>query len=126
MRFLTIARSLPLIVLTVGLAAAPANAAPGKFHSLSPDLKDAVDLGRAPASERHRVVVSLDVRDRESLEAFLADVQDPSSPRYRQFLSQADFDALYAPTSAQEEAGTDPLPGAGPTDTLRLAHRPLF
>ena len=48
MRFLTIARSLALIVLTVGLAAAPANAAPGKFHSLSPHLKDAVDLGRAP------------------------------------------------------------------------------
>ncbi len=125
MRFLTIARSLALIVLTVGLAAAPANAAPGKFHSLSPHLKDAVDLGRAPASERHRVVVSLDVRDREGLEAFLADVQDPSSPRYRQFLSQADFDALYAPTPAQEEAVVDHLRGAGLRVTERFPNRLL-
>src|SRR5437899_1844092 len=125
MRFLTIARSLALIVLTVGLATAPANAAPGKFHSLSRHLKDAVDLGRAPASERHRVVVSLDVRDREGLEAFLADVQDPSSPRYRQFLSQAEFDALYAPTEAQEEAVVDHLRGAGLRVTERSPNRLL-
>src|SRR2546430_7503709 len=58
MRLLTIARSLALVVLTVGLSAAPAKAAHGKLHSLSPHLRDAVDLGRAPASERHRVVVS--------------------------------------------------------------------
>src|SRR5207249_7290902 len=97
MRLLTIARSLALVVLTVGLAAAPASAAPGKFHSLSPHLKDAVDLGRAPASERHRVVVSLDVRDREGLEAFLADVQDPAPPRYGQLLSQAEVATHHQP-----------------------------
>src|SRR5205814_3284861 len=125
MRLLTIARSLALVVLTVGLAAAPAKAAQGKLHSLSPHLKDAVDLGRASASERHRVVVSLDVRDREGLEAFLADVQDPSSPRYRQFLSQAEFDALYAPTEAQEQAVVDHLRGAGPRVTERFPNRLL-
>ncbi len=58
MQLLTIARSLALAVLAAGVAAAPATAAPGKFHSRSPHLKDAVDLGRAPATERHRVVVS--------------------------------------------------------------------
>src|SRR5438874_802557 len=119
MRLRTIARSLALLVLTAAVAATTALAAPGKFHSLSPHLKDAVDLGRAPASERHRVVVSLDVRNREGLEAFLADVQDPSSPRYRQFLSQAEFDALYAPTEAQEQAVIDHLRGAG----LRVSER---
>src|SRR6266478_6536730 len=119
MQLLTIARSLALAVLAAGVAAAPATAAPGKSPSLAPDLKDAVDLGRAPASERHRVVVSLDLRDREGLEAFLADVQDPSSPRYRQFLSQAEFDALYAPTEAQEQAVVDHLRGAG----LRVSER---
>ena len=98
MRSLTLARSLALVALAAGLAAVPATAAPGKSPSLSPQLKDARDLGRAPATERHRVVVSLDLRDREGLEAFLADVQDPASPRYHQFLSQPDFDALYAPT----------------------------
>src|SRR5207245_3446130 len=89
MRSLTLARSLALVALAAGLAV-PATAAPGKSPSLSPQLKDARDLGRAPATERHRVVVSLDLRDREGLEAFLADVQDPASPRYHQFLSQPD------------------------------------
>src|SRR5437667_12810794 len=119
MQLRTIARSLALLVLTAAVAASTALAAPGKSHSLSPHLKDAVDLGRAPASERHRVVVSLDVRDRDGLEAFLADVQDPASPRYRQFLSQAEFDALYAPAEAQEQAVADHLRRRG----LRVAER---
>jgi len=125
MRLRTIARSLALLVLTAAVAATTALAAPGKSHSLSPHLKDAVDLGRAPASERHRVVVSLDVRNREGLEAFLADVQDPSSPRYRQFLGQAEFDALYAPTEAQEQAVVDHLRGAGLRVTERFPNRLL-
>src|SRR5437867_1936641 len=81
MQLRTIARSLALLVLTAAVAASTALAAPGKSHSLSPHLKDAVDLGRAPASERHRVVVSLDVRDRDGLEAFLADVQSEQHHR---------------------------------------------
>ena len=124
MRSKTIARSLALVVLAAGLAAAPAAAAPGS-RSLSPRLKDARDLGRAPATERHRVVVSLDLRDRDGLEAFLADVQDPASPRYRQFLSQAEFDALYAPTEAEEQAVVDHLGGAGLRVTERFSNRLL-
>ncbi|TMB10560.1 MAG: hypothetical protein E6J71_26625 [Deltaproteobacteria bacterium] len=125
MRSLTLARSLALVALAAGLAAVPATAAPGKSPSLSPQLKDARDLGRAPATERHRVVVSLDLRDREGLEAFLADVQDPASPRYHQFLSQPDFDALYAPTEAQEQAVVDYLRGARLRVTNRFPNRLL-
>src|SRR2546428_10456948 len=125
MQLLTITRSLALAVLAAGVAAAPATAAPGKFHSRSPHLKDAVDLGRAPATERHRVVVSLDVRDRDGLEAFFVDVQDPASPHYRQFLSQAEFDALYAPTEAQEQAVVDHLRRAGLRVTERFPNRLL-
>jgi subtilase family serine protease len=120
-----IARSLALLALAAGLGAAPATAAPGKAHSLSPHGKDAVDLGPAPATERHRVVVSLDVRDREGLEAFLADVQDPASPRYGQFLTQAEFAALYAPTEAQEQAVVDHLRSAGLRVTERFPNRLL-
>jgi subtilase family serine protease len=125
MRSLTLARSLALVALAAGLAAVPATAAPGKSPSLSPQLKDARDLGRAPATERHRVVVSLDLRDREGLEAFLADVQDPASPRYHQFLTQPDFDALYAPTEAQEQAVVDYLRGARLRVTNRFPNRLL-
>src|SRR5437667_12314861 len=115
MQLRTIARSLALLVLTAAVAASTALAAPGKSHSLSLHLKDAVDLGRAPASERHRVVVSLDVRDRDGLVAILADVQDPAAPRYRQLLRQAELDALHAPTLAHEHAVVDHLRGASPT-----------
>src|SRR3989442_13261119 len=125
MQLLTITRSLALAVLAAGVAAAPAFAAPGKHHSLSPHLKDAVDLGRAPATERHRVAVSLALRDRDGLEAFLADVQDPTSPRYGLFLSQDEFAALYGPTEAQEQAVVDHLHRAGLRVTERFPNRLL-
>ncbi|HUE29893.1 MAG TPA: S53 family peptidase, partial [Verrucomicrobiae bacterium] len=125
MRLRTIARSLALVGLTAAVAVTPVLAAPGRSLSLSPHLKDAVDLGHAPATERHRVVVSLDLRDREGLEAFLADVQDPASPRYGQFLSQEAFDALYGPTEAQEQAVVDHLRGAGLRVTDRVPNRLL-
>src|SRR5207244_6126734 len=124
MRLPTIASSLA-VVLVASIVVAPALAAPGRSQSRSPHLKDAVDLGRAPATERHRVVVSLDVRDRDGLEAFFVDVQDPASPHYRQFLSQAEFDALYAPTETQEQAVVDHLRGAGLRVTERSPNRLL-
>ncbi|TMB46570.1 MAG: hypothetical protein E6J60_16360, partial [Deltaproteobacteria bacterium] len=125
MRLLTIASSLAPVVLVASIVVAPALAAAGRSLSRSPHLKDAVDLGRAPATERHHVVVSLDLRDRDGLEAFLADVQDPASPRYLQFPSQAEFDALYAPTEAQEQAVVDHLRGAGLRVTERFPNRLL-
>ena len=125
MQLPTIARSLSLIALTIGMAAAPAAGAPGRSSSLSPHLRDVVDLGRAPTAERHHVVVSLDVRDRAALEAFLADVQDPASPRYHAFLSQAEFDALYAPTPAEEEAVVGHLRDVGLRVTTRFPNRLL-
>jgi len=119
MRLVPLAGSLTLLALTLGSAAAPASAAPGRSRSTSPRLAQAVDVGRAPAAEKHRVVVSLDLRDRGALEAFLADVQDPSSPRYRRFMTQDEFNALHAPTPEQEQAVVQHLRGAG----LRVTHR---
>ena len=75
-----------------------------KPGSLSPLLAEATDVGRAPATEQHKVVIGLGLRNRQDLEAFLIDVQDPSSPNYRRFLSQEAFNALYSPTVADEEA----------------------
>src|SRR5439155_121526 len=67
-----------------------------KHGVVSPLLSRTRDRGRAPRADRHRVVVGLALRQREALEAFLADVQDPGSPRYHQFLTQDEFNALYA------------------------------
>src|SRR5206468_2049941 len=67
-----------------------------KHGVVSPLLSRTRDRGRAPRADRHRVVVGLALRQREALEAFLADVQDPGSPRYHQFLTQDEFNALHA------------------------------
>jgi subtilase family serine protease len=114
-----------LAVLTLLLLDAAGHAAPAKAPSLSPRRHEAVDLGRAPASERHKVVVALDLRNRDTLEAFLADVQDPASPRYQQFLSQAEFNALYAPAPEAEQAVVDHLRRGGLRIGQRFANRLL-
>src|SRR5262245_46333721 len=83
-----------LLALWFGASVAGAEGPPGrvtKAGSVSPLLSHAVDRGPAPANERHRVVVGLGLRNREDLEAFLVDVQDPRSPRYRRFLMPAQF-----------------------------------
>jgi len=96
-----------------------------KGGSLSPLVARAVDRGRAPRADRHRVVVGLALRQREALEAFLADVQDPASPRYHQFLTQEEFNALYAPDPADEEAVVAHLEQSGLTVTDRPPNRLL-
>jgi subtilase family serine protease len=82
-------------------AAAPDVVRPG---SRSPLLVTAMDRGPANPSERHRIVIGLALRDRDALEAFLAEVQDPASPTYHRFLTQEEFNALHAPTEADEAA----------------------
>jgi len=70
---------------------------------MSPLLPQVTDLGREPATGSHHVVVGLALRNRGALESFLAALDDPDSPLYRHFLSQDEFDALYAPTQSAEE-----------------------
>ena len=113
------------ILMLLTLAVTPAFAASARSRSVSPRLRDAVDVGRAPASERHKVVVALDLRNREALEAFLADVQDPASPRYQQFLTQDEFNARFAPTEADEAAVVAHLQRGGLRVTRRSSNRLL-
>src|SRR5438093_345913 len=75
-----------------------AGMAPLRASSISTLVQQALDLGPAPSTERHGVVVSLDPRNRAALESFLVDVQNPLSPRFQQFLSQSQFNSLYGPT----------------------------
>src|SRR5580765_2739773 len=117
-------RTLALLTLiAVGGTPARVAAAPARARSVSPRVHEATDLGRAPASDRHRVVVALELRNRAALDAFLADVQDPASPRYGQFIGQDEFNALYAPLPEQEEAVVDHLRGGGLRVTGRYANR---
>src|SRR5436189_4107460 len=90
-------------LLLGGVAPAGAANVP-KPGSLSPLLATATDHGRASPSDRHRVVVGLALRDRDGLETSLAELQDPGSPAYHRFLTQAEFNAFHAPTEADEAA----------------------
>jgi subtilase family serine protease len=72
--------------------------------SVSPLARQSTDLGPAPASETHRIVVALALRERGALEAFLRDVHDPTSPNHRRFLTLEEFNARHAPTPEDEEA----------------------
>jgi subtilase family serine protease len=86
------------LVLAFGLAAQPASARM-KVESTSPRLGEATILQREVRANQHSIVVGLDLRNRDELERFLADVQDPASPNYGRFLTQDEFNARYAPTA---------------------------
>ena len=90
-----------------------------RVRSLSPRLAAARDLGPAPAEAPTTVLVSLALRGRTSLERFLQDVQDPTSPRYHRFLTQRQFVAHHAPTVRQEQAVVAYLEQHG----FRITHR---
>jgi kumamolisin len=94
-----------------------------KAGAVSPLLGQAIDRGRASGTGRHRIVVGLALRNREELEAFLADVHDPLSPRHGRFLTQDEFNALYTPTSAEEEALVAHLRASGLAVTDRYPNR---
>jgi subtilase family serine protease len=111
-------------VVLGALASLPARSALAA-SSLSPLLRETTDHGRAAPTTPMYVVVGLSLRDGEGLEAFLADVQDPTSPRYGRFLSQADFNALYAPTEAAEATVVAHLERSGLRVTDRVPNRLL-
>ena len=94
-----------------------------KRGSISPRVKETLDLGPIPKTERHRILVGLALRNRPALEAFLRDVQDPTSPRYRRFLTQQEFNALYAPSPDDESAVVTYLERSGLRITDRFPNR---
>src|SRR5262245_65410447 len=96
---------------------------PANARSLSPLVAEAVDVGRAAPGGQQRIVVGLALRNSEALEAFLAAIQDPASPSYGQFLSQEEFNALYAPTDADEAAVVSYLEQSGLRVTDRAPNR---
>jgi kumamolisin len=114
-----------IVLLMLAVAATPGFAAPARSRSTSPRLRDGADLGPAPASDRHAVVVALGLRNREELDAFLADVQNPASPQYHRFLTQDEFNARFGPTPEDEAAVIAHLERGGLRVTQRFANRLL-
>ncbi len=60
-------------------------------------------LGPESGSTSVNLAIGLPARDPAALNAFLQDVSDPSSPRYQQYLTQSQANALFNPTAADQE-----------------------
>ena len=59
--------------------------------------------GRLPATNELWLAIGLPLRDAAGLDRFLAQVYDPASPHYRQFLTPEEFTAQFGPTSRDYE-----------------------
>ena len=112
------------VLAALGAGTHPAQARPNT-HSLSPRLRASAILEPESPAHRHNIVVGLDLRNRDELEQFLADVQNPRSPVYRRFLTPEEFNARYAPAADTEQRVVDYLQANGITVTDRFANRLL-
>ena len=72
-------------------------------------------VGHVAPDERITVQVQMALHNEAAAEAELADISDPDSVRYGQFLSDAEFDAKYAPTAEDIAAVQAHLEQAGLT-----------
>ncbi|MFZ1085280.1 MAG: protease pro-enzyme activation domain-containing protein [Terracidiphilus sp.] len=61
-------------------------------------------IGRLPATQIMQIDIVLPLRDPVGLDAFVADVYNPSSPNYRHFLTPAETSARFGPTQESWDA----------------------
>ena len=74
---------------------------------------DAAQIAPLEASKPLHVEVSLNLRNVDQLQSFLAAVNQPGSADYQHFLTPAQFKAQYAPTDAQVQAVVQHLRACG-------------
>jgi kumamolisin len=60
--------------------------------------------GRLPATQIMQIDIVLPLRDKAGLDAFVADVYNPSSPNYRHFLTPDETSARFGPTQENWDA----------------------
>jgi kumamolisin len=95
---ISIAATLALTAVTA--QAAPMSAAPSTPLSKRMTDPQAVDLGVANATDVRTVTVTLALRNKAALEAFVTSVANPKSANFRQFITPAQFGATYGQTPA--------------------------
>ncbi|MEO6991040.1 MAG: S53 family peptidase [Candidatus Baltobacteraceae bacterium] len=90
-----------LAALAATCAAGAAAQAPGAgLAATVPTRTDVRDLGRAPATLTVNLAVSLPYRNASQLDRLIESQGDRSSPLFGRFLSNGQFDAYFAPSSA--------------------------
>src|SRR5262245_29082120 len=102
--------------LTVPFAASSAFSAPtrGSIGGSVPGwTRAAHSTGSTSSSQRVSFNVVLKLRSQASAEALAASVSDPKSKSYGHYLTPSQFNAAYAPTSAQVKKVSDYLKSQG-------------
>jgi uncharacterized repeat protein (TIGR01451 family) len=83
-------------------------------------------LGDVPAEKEMRLAFALPLRNQAGLKKLLTDLYDPSSPKYRQFLSPDQFTGAFGPAAADYEALAAFAQANGLRITARHANRMLL
>src|SRR5208282_5000328 len=99
-----------LVMLPVGKATAQGIALAGNHPS---DIAELETIGQAASDRRLDLKVVLALRNQAELRKLLADQQDPASPQYHRWLTQAEFAARFGPTEADLKAVADWLATEG-------------
>ena len=84
-----------LNLLHAGISGAALRRLPG---TSSQTLALMTPTGRPPATNEMRLALVLPLRDRDGLEAWVAQIADPASPHYRQYLDSSELTARFGPT----------------------------
>lgn len=66
---------------------------------ISPEMLRAPLVGKLPLRQRLDLAIGLPLRDRDAVSTLAAGVSDPHSPNYRRYLSAAEFQSRFAPTT---------------------------
>jgi kumamolisin len=94
--------SLLAICLIVSVPTIDSNAQSTRTHHVRNEIRDgeAQQNGHLAASQVLQLDLVLPLRDSAGLDAFLADVYNPKSPNFRQFLTPQQFTERFGPTQA--------------------------
>jgi len=117
--------SIPILVLAQ--LALTAEAALNTLEGHVPEVVRRLSAkGNLPATKRLNLAIGLPLRDAKGLEDFLAQIYDPTSPNYRQYLTPEEFTAKFGPTEADYTAVTAFARRNNLTVTARHANRLLL
>ena len=96
------------IAILVALAAPAPGAAAPVLKTLTDHVPAAarqlLPKAELPATNRLNLAIGLPLRDAAGLEVFLAQLYDPASPNFRQYLTPDQFTARFGPTEAEYAA----------------------
>ena len=105
------------LLITVFLIASAGQVTARERHVVRQELPAAAEnaqaVGRLGTGQRLNFVLVLPLRNQEALTNFLAEIYDPASPHFRQFLTTEQFTAMFGPSEQDYQAVLDYAQASG-------------